>query len=558
MRTGRSVALLLLACAAAAAANILLRTQEDGRRAFRNSSLIDPSLNVESIRIERRGSPPTVLEKTPTWRLTQPYAGSVDEPVVLKLLDAIAFTPVTDAMSESELLKLGRSRSDFALNDPVVKISVSGGFGTQTISIGGPAPAADGVYAAVDGRESVLLVSSKVLSAVDLPPESFRRRSLFLTGPESVSSFDIKRGSSSMLVFSRDGDGWTMNGKQASPKKVVDFLSELTAAKARSFVWPVGASNETDRASVVLLSGYGLDPEGAVTVTLKSIDGVARQVSFGKPAGEGDVYALIQNASAVVTVSASLRDTASQEAVMFTDSRLFPVEAKDVPFFSISDGDAVYAFSRSGDGVWRFDSPISALADAASIDEVLARILSLSPADSDPGGIGISLTTNSATIRVSRSSVLVGGFERLRSRQMLRIEAKDVKRIVQTLGGPADKPMSVVYGRDRQVWNVESSDGSMSAVKNEGVDRVLSAINPLEAEKVEKLKVTAADLDRYGLGTPYLTVAIDQERENSVRRNILVGAKTKGGRFATIGSADAVFIVSDAVVDALSAPLVGK
>ena len=76
--------------------------------------------------------------------------------------------------------------------------------------------------------------------------------------------------------------------------------------------------------------------------------------------------------------------------------------------------------------------------------------------------------------------------------------------------------------------------------------------------RIEKLKVPAADLDDYGLDKPFLTVAVDQETEGVIRRNIIIGKKTKGGRFATIGSSDAVFVIDDAQVDALSANIVGK
>ena len=85
---------------------------------------------------------------------------------------------------------------------------------------------------------------------------------------------------------------------------------------------------------------------------------------------------------------------------------------------------------------------------------------------------------------------------------------------------------------------------------------VLSAINPLTALRVVRLKVSAPDLGAYGLDTPFLTIAIDQERADAVRRNILIGGETDGGRFATVGSADAVFVLSRESVEALSAPLV--
>ena len=72
------------------------------------------------------------------------------------------------------------------------------------------------------------------------------------------------------------------------------------------------------------------------------------------------------------------------------------------------------------------------------------------------------------------------------------------------------------------------------------------------------LKVSANDLSGYGLDTPLFTVAIDLEREDAIRRNILVGDRTDDGRFATVGASDAVFVLPETVVDDLSADLVGE
>ena len=556
MSNRRAILLLFIAVAALAALNVFVDRSADTVGPRGRATLVDPSWAVSGVRIERKGDPVTELSKAPVWRLVEPYAASVDEPVVQRLLDALAFLPVTEAISEAELLRLGRTRADFALEDPVVKVTVTGQFGEATVLIGAPTPASDGVYAAVEGEASVLIVPSGVLSAVDVPADRFRRRSLFPVGPESVSAFDVKRGAGSMLVFARSGDGWRMGDGNAAPQKVQKFLADLVAASAIDFVWPTGATNETDRASADLLAGYGLDPDSAVTVTLKGVDGAVRQISFGKAASEGRVYALAQNGSAVVTVPASLKDAAAQDAVMFTDSRLFPVEPQTVAFFSVVDGDVVYALARGEEGSWRIESPIAAAADASVAEAMLSRILALSAADADADGLGVSLSTNVAPVRVARRSVLDGGFESLRSREMLRIDPKAVRRIVRTPGAKGAKPSAVVYDRDRRAWNAETAAESGGTVSEAGVESVLASINPLTAVRVAKLKVAAADLAEYGLDAPELVVAIDQERADAVRRNILVGGKAPDGRFSTVGSADAVFVLSDDAVKALSAPLV--
>ena len=171
--------------------------------------------------------------------------------------------------------------------------------------------------------------------------------------------------------------------------------------------------------------------------------------------------------------------------------------------------------------------------------------------------MAVSVTTNAAKVSVSRAAVFgTVKPEDLRTKEILRIDPMLVKRIVRIVG-EGGNPVSVLYDRERKSWNLEN--GGADAVPDpKGIDSVLSAIRPLSASRIEKLKVPAADLDDYGLDKPFLTVAIDQETEGAVRRNVIIGKRTRGGRFATIGSSDAVFVLGDGQVNALSANIVGK
>jgi hypothetical protein len=72
------------------------------------------------------------------------------------------------------------------------------------------------------------------------------------------------------------------------------------------------------------------------------------------------------------------------------------------------------------------------------------------------------------------------------------------------------------------------------------------------------MKVSLAELSDYGLDTPRLTVAIDQDVEKDVRRNIMIGDKTEGGYYATVGSSGAVFVLSDETVSKITAPIVSR
>ena len=562
MKNRKTILVLLLSIAALAVANVAVYFGAGGAKRVRRASLADFPGEIVRIAIERKGAAPTEIVRGDNgWRIVAPFAGTADGRVVMRMLDNLSIAPIQDVITDSDLLRLSRTHADFALDDPSLRIAVwfdSGG--RRTFGFGSPTPAGDGVYADSDDANAVFVIATNAFAALDLPADSFRLRTLFLSAVDSVLKFSIKHGDGGVLEFSREGQGWRLRDGAASVQKVVNFLSGLKDARADSFIWPVGASNETEHASAALLTGYGLDPESTITVTVRDFDETDWQVSFGKEAGDGKVYALVQNGGAIVTLPSSLRDAAAQDPVLFTDLRLFPADIRSAEFLSVTDGVVLYALARDKNGLWSIESPIAAPADQATVESMLTRILSLTSADLQPeGGLVVSVSTNGEPVTVSRESVLGRhAFEELRSKEMLRIESAQVKRIVRTPDAKSgEAATSVVYDRDRRTWNVENGEDGVTA-DPDGVVSVLSAVCPLLSSRVEKLKVQVADLDDYGLDIPFLTVAIDQCTEDSVRRNIIIGKRTRGGRFATIGSADAVFVISDEVVGKLSSAIVGR
>ena len=561
MRNAKSIIILLTIIAVAAALDYFVYFGKGPSSTSKRTTLVDFQSEAASVRIERVGSPAVVLDRgLGGWRLTDPFASGADEQAVMKLVDVLTQTPVVEVISDSELLKLGRTRADFSLEEPVLTVTLTGmDKSVCRFMFGSATPTQDGVYASVEGVDAVFILGKPAFSFVDVRPDDLRQRSLLPLGGAWVTSFEIKREGIPLLEFLRTGEGWNVGSEKASSQKITEFIDDLTTASAVSFIWPVGSSNETDHVTSSLLAGYGLDPDSAVTVTLNDINGKSRRLSFGKEADDGNVYALVQNGNAIVTVPSKLRDFARQDPVMFTDSRLFPVEARSVNGFSVSSDGSLYSLVRDKDGKWGLESPVVAPADQEASDALLSLILSLSPADVvKENGVAVSVLTNMSKVLIPRERILgKRTFEDLRSREMLKIDAPLVKRIVSTVGGKTPKTASVVYDRERRQWNLDTEADGV-AVNVKGVESVLSVINPLTAVRIEKLAVVAADLDDYGLDTPFLTVAIDQDSDETIRRNILIGKKTRGGRFATIGSSDAIFVISDATVSRLSASIVGK
>jgi len=560
MRNSRSILLLLLGIAILGFLNVAVRLRDDGQRLDRRRTLIDDSSAVCRLKIERRSSPAVTIRRDEegVWRIVDPFSGRADKPAVDRLLDVLSQMAVIDVVSEGELVRLGRTRADFSLSEPFVRVSLETKEQEKTVlSFGMQTPSADGVYVSVEGVASVFVAPPEVLSAVDRPTDAFRRRALFSVAPESVLSFSLRQGTASNLSFVRGKDGWTVDGELASAPRIERFLTELLSSEALDFVWPIGASNETECISASLLAGYGLEPENAVTVTLKGLDDADRQLSLGKAADSGRVYASVQNGTAIVTVRESLRTAALQQRSAFTDSRLFPLQEPSVSFLRLVDGKDAYVLARASDGSWRIETPVSAPAEQTIVLRFLSRILKLptSAVVESASGFSVALSAEAAPVFVRRD--LVTGKDRiddLRAVEMVRIDPKEVRRMVRTTGERGSRPVSVVRRREDGTWSLEATEigEDRSAVRPKGISRILEALNPLVAERVERLKVAAADLDRYGLGDPFLTVAVDLDREDAVRRNVLVGARTNGGRFATVGSADAVFVISKETVERLS------
>lgn len=560
MSNRRVISLLLLGILLLAAAHFFLSFKGVGGALVQKTALLDASVQkADRIEVVRAGSPRTVLVRTEGWRIAEPYSALAEERDVLRLLDAMYVARVQAVYGDQDLAKFDRTREDYGLVSPPVKVTFSADGKERSVSIGTLTPTADGVFASVDGDPFIYVVETNVLAAADKSADGFRLRSLCSGGVESVDAFDLKRGKGLFMRFTRSGGVWTRaaakegeQGESASAARVKELLSGLGSASAVDFAWPVGASNEPAIATAPLLAGYGLDPETAVTVTLHSGGRADQQISFGKEAKDGLVYALVQDAGAVVTVDGVLKDLAGEAD--FVDARLFPFEKAAVTRVSITDGGVNYLIAKADDGSWHLDAPVSVDSDAPSVNALLSRLLALTYADRDPNGVVVSLSTNSPAETVSRDAVLAGAsLDDLRSRDILSVDPADVKRIAVTWRGSA-KPTSVVFDKDLRSWIVETSERTGTVAQN-SVDGILGRLTPLKADKILKLKVSASDLRRYGLETPRFTFAVDSAKEGALRRNVLVGERAQGGFFATLGSADAVFVLSDETVRLLSAPL---
>lgn len=559
MSNARIISWVASAIALSVLAHLILDIRGSGISRIARRGTIAPGADAaNAISVKCEGKPATVLSKASgDWRIVAPFRARADRQVVLEFLDALAFAPIIDSMDDMELRKLDRNRQDFGLQPPVLEVETLGAKGAEKISFGGFTPAEDGVYATVEGENVVFVVPTNVFSAVNRNLDGFRSRTLFNIAVDEVGAFDIRRTAGAFTRFIRDGEKWRMSEPSksaASSSRVRKFMSKMLDARASGFIWPVGATNEIDTASASLLAGYGLDPDTAVTLTFKGIDGLDRQVSFGNDTEEDQVYALVHNGGAIVTVDATLKDMLLSGVDDLMDTRLFPVEKTSITSIAILDGESQFILAKASDGAWRIDAPVSAPADASAVTELIDRLMVLNVSDADMSGVRVTLSSNEASAFVSRGLVFAdSGLSRFRSREILDVQPSQVRRVVMTKEGA--KPVAVVFDAARRVWNVESYEAG-GVADEEVLKTLLSELNPLMAVEVVKLRATTSELARYGLESPACTIAIDRAQTDSVRKNIRIGDRAGDGWYATVGSSDAVFLLSGKTVKNLMAPIV--
>jgi len=556
MSNRRPLVVLILLLLALAAAHLWMDVSSpDKIEVLRRRSLFRPSDTATAYEISGPGRPTLRLEKSDCWRITQPFRAVADQSGVARLSDALAFAPVIDSLDASDVVRLGRTDEDFGLETPRLKLAVETPSGRSLLAFGGTLKSDEGVYAAVEGVPAVYIVPKDVFAVAGQSVDSWRRRSVFRLTADEVTAIDIRRGETPAMRLQRKDEGWDIVEPRraiASAAAVNRMIETLLACEARTFLWPVGASNETVSASVSLLSGFGLDPETCETVVFRTGDGQDHAISFGSVADSESVYALIQGGSAVATVAAAARDSVSMDVGALVEGRIFPLEKSAVQRVSLQEGETAYLLARDDNGQWRLDSPVSAAADEAAVTALIDKLLVMRSGDLDEHGVKVSLVTNLAAVSVSRAALFGdAGFEQLRSKTMLDVDPVTVKRLV--VSSVDGRKSSVVYDPDRKGWNIESSDGSGS-VNTARVTAFLAALSPLKATSVVRLKVLPGELVRYGLENPALMIAVDRLIEGSVRRNILIGNRIndKGDAYATIGSSDAVFVLDGKTVATLS------
>ena len=533
---------------------------------------VDPA-TVDAVTVAMHGSAQLVLErKQGVWRIVAPFSSAADPAPVAQLLDVLTLTPIDDMRTEDELRQLNETLADFGLNPPRATVSLATASLTNTIYFGATTASGKELYARVEDVQNVFTLPADAFAAVRTDIDAFRPRALLVCPRDEITGIEFRVPDSAFVKLVRDGTTWQMTAplaEAADADAVSTLVDKLAAARVVDFTLPSAAqppphgTTPEGTLPAAALVPYGLD----LSVTVRAMDGSVETILFGATAGTNLVWALVQNGTTVVSVDAAVAELCRAQEAAFRDTRVFSFKKDEVlKSISLTANSLVYVLGRDTNGIWRIDAPVMAPADQTLAASLSEKLLALKQSDLPPQDAKTnpekaeilvameSTTTNYPAIAVPTSYFGEAfSFADLRSKTLLTLDPGTVRRLSVKLDA-AEAP-SVVYDTARAVWNLEKPvEGRRS--NPAAIKAILTALARVEAVNVETVAATPADYRRCGLDTPSGIITVDIEAEGTTRRNVLLGGATSGGgRYATVGGVDAVFVISKQTAAALMADL---
>lgn len=574
MSNRRFIVLFLLGIALLASALVVLtwRSRVVANEATRSTLCTFAPERVDALALSwgEKNAVRLVRDAAGAWSLVEPYAAPADAAAVARLVDALTLLPFCEVRTDSELAELHEDLADFGLaGDPRAAVTVTSDARETRVVLGAKTASGREVYARVEGLLNVFTVPVAVLEAVPDDADGFRRRVVVATPREEIVGLDLRAPDSPFVKLVRGESGWCLSVPQPVPAEeaaVASLVEALVTARVGGFVLPSARHHPPSGESPVLppsaLVPYGLAADAGLAVTVRTAGGTLEQVVFGASAGTNLVYALVQNGTAVVAIDAAVADACRASGASLRDTRVFPLGA-DARLLSLSvtSGALVYVLAADTNGVWRLSAPVAAPADQTAAGALVERILHLRRSDipeklEPEACVRVAVETTAGpqpAVEVPRALLAAcGALADLRSKTLFALDPASVSRI--TVKPAEGRPVAVVRDAERGTWALDAAAGAVPAtVKPEAVKALLAALTRVEAVGVETVAATPVDSRRCGLETPAFTLAVDFTDAASVRRNILLGgAAPGGGRYATVGGADAVFILSRTTVAALT------
>jgi len=331
------------------------------------------SKDIIGLKIDLTNHVYTLERSGDQWQLKQPLDVRANYSTVSSILDELEFAERNRSIAEKELE--GLTPKDFGLQNPRVRLTLTKKKGSMILLIGNETPTKDAVYAQLQGKKNVLVVSKSIYERLDRTLDDRDGLAVIDFQPASATRIEIKSSDrvievAKSAVTTNAEPRWALTRPlvaRADPRKVSELLSDLNGLRVTDFV----SEDPKD------IHPYQLDePEREVTVWTGE-SGKTLQIGRASTNDPGKVYAKLKSIDSIYTVPfASVRKLAIQ-ANDVRDAQVLAFSESDVHGIEVLHGMDKISFVRT-DSTWSIAAPVVAVADDAAVEQLLRHLGGLS------------------------------------------------------------------------------------------------------------------------------------------------------------------------------------
>src|SRR5258706_9589405 len=131
------------------------------------------SKDIIGLKIDLTNHVYTLERSGDQWQLKQPLDVRANYSTVSSILDELEFAERNRSIAEKELE--GLTPKDFGLQNPRVRLTLTKKKGSMILLIGNETPTKDAVYAQLQGKKNVLVVSKSIYERLDRTLDDLRQ-----------------------------------------------------------------------------------------------------------------------------------------------------------------------------------------------------------------------------------------------------------------------------------------------------------------------------------------------------------------------------------------------
>ncbi|MFP4674164.1 MAG: DUF4340 domain-containing protein, partial [Opitutales bacterium] len=319
---------------------------------------------VEAERIELDGKKlenPRILQREGAdWRIVEPISWLANHFAVNRILNQLQFLEAEARFSVKELKQTGQSLEDYGLEEPVVRLQVSGHGEPLSLQIGTSTDVGNNVYLLGPDERYVYVVNRALINDLMVDLEDLRSNDIFNIPVFEVEAISVQMQTSERqeeenaengtlkVRLARSGDGWSFEtplSAKADSDLVSNTINALSATTVQSFL-------ETDTGDS--------DPYGLETPSLRvTLHGNGRRQTLllgdydNASEGQRTYFAKLEDNPTLFTVEAEPFDTLRKAQEDLRERNFMTFDASALNAIRISDNEREVNLQKLETDAWQ-------------------------------------------------------------------------------------------------------------------------------------------------------------------------------------------------------------